>query len=64
MNIKTKCRKVTTEIGIPVTKLCRCVGISSTTYYRWLAGDLVLSEATENRIQNYINQFTTIISNL
>lgn len=63
MNIKTKCRKVTTEIGIPVTKLCRCVGISSTTYYRWLAGDLKLSEETENRIKDYIKKFDSIFNN-
>lgn len=63
MNIKTKCRKVTTEIGIPVTKFCRCVGISSTTYYRWLAGDLRLSEETENRIKNYTEKFAPIINN-
>jgi hypothetical protein len=63
MDIKKLTREVLTKIGIPVTRFCRAVGISSATYYRWLAGDLVLSEQTENRIKNYINQFTHIISN-
>ena len=61
MDIRKLTREVLAKIGIPVTRFCRAIDISSATYYRWLAGDLKLSDETESRIKNYINKFSNII---
>lgn len=63
MNLQKQTRKVLKDVGIPVSVFCRRLQISDTAFYRWQNMDLKLSAETENRIQNYINKFTTIISN-
>ena len=61
MNLRQQTRKILDEIGIPVSVFCRKMQISDTAFYRWQKMDLKLSAETENRIQNYINQFSNII---
>ena len=63
MNLQKQTRKVLKDVGIPVSVFCRRLQISDTAFYRWQNYDLKLSEETENRIQEYINQFSNIISN-
>lgn len=61
MNLQKQTRKVLKDVGIPVSVFCRRLQISDTAFYRWQNMDLKLSAETENRIQNYINQFSNII---
>lgn len=61
MNLRQQTRKILDEIGIPVSVFCRKMQISDTAFYRWQNMDLKLSEQTESRIKNYINQFSNII---
>lgn len=60
MTLKEQAKKILSECDIPVTKFCRRVGISGTSFYRWQSGDLRLSEATETRIRNYINELARL----
>lgn len=60
MTLKEQAKKILSECEIPVTKFCRRVGISGTSYYRWQDGDLRLSESTEQRIKNYINELSKL----
>lgn len=60
MNLQKQTRKVLDEIGIPVSVFCRRMQISDTAFYRWQHDDLQLSENTENRIKEYVNQLSKV----
>ena len=57
MTTKERCLSFITALHLPVSRFCRNVDISPTAYYRWQSDDLRLSENTENRIKNYLEQF-------
>ena len=61
MKLQDKTAQTLKAIGIPVSVFCRKIGFSDTAYYRWLHGDLNLSEATERRIKDYIRKFEEVI---
>lgn len=60
MNLQKQTRKVLDEIGIPVSVFCRRMQISDTAFYRWQHDDLRLSETTEQRIKEYVNQLSKV----
>lgn len=45
------------EMGTPVTKFCKRVGISTPAYYAWRNGTLTLSEPTLQRIDDYLQKY-------
>lgn len=45
------------EMGTPVTKFCERVKIAGSTFYAWRAGQLALSDATLQRISDYIQKY-------
>ena len=47
----------TSELGVPNTAFVRNVGISVTTYYKWRKGSLALSNATMQRISDYLSKY-------
>lgn len=49
------------EAGIPVTFLCRKIGISQSAFYRWIGGNLNLSAAKEKQIQEYVQKVESAI---
>ena len=57
MTLKDRCKKFTHELGIPVTRFCRSINISTVGYYRWLADDLKLAESTLKRIDEYLSKY-------
>ena len=52
-----RCMRFISELGVPVTTFCKKVEISSSTFYKWVSGDLKLSDKTEQRIKEYIEKF-------
>lgn len=45
------------ELGLPVTRFAKCVGLSPDTIRQWLAGTLKLRESNVNRIDNFLKSF-------
>lgn len=52
-----RCEKFIAELGIAVTKFCQRVQLSTSGYYAWRAGQLVLSDGTRQRIDGYLKQY-------
>lgn len=57
MTTKERCLSFISDLDLPVSRFCKNVDISSTTFYRWQSDDLRLSQETENRIKNYLQRF-------
>lgn len=57
MDFKDRCKKFTHELGIPVTRFCRSINISTRAYYSWLSDDLKLAESTLTRIDKYLSKY-------
>mgnify|MGYP003416203740 CR=1 len=57
MTLKDRCKKFTHELGIPVTRFCRSINISTRAYYSWLSDDLKLAESTLTRIDKYLSKY-------
>lgn len=55
--LKQKIQEYLDKYGTPKTVFCQRTGISVSALYRYLKGDLYLSEETENRIYDYLEQF-------
>lgn len=55
--LKQKIEEHLNKYRTPKTVFCQRIGISASALYRYLKGDLYLSEETENRISNYLEQF-------
>lgn len=56
MELLQRCEKAHGCLGIPVTVICRKVGISPQAYYKWRNGSLRLSQPTLERIETYLQQ--------
>ena len=61
-DLKERTGRVVREVGVPITALCRKVGISGSAYYRWKNGNLALSVKTEQRIADYVEQLEKILN--
>lgn len=57
MTTKERCLSFISDLNLPVSRFCKNVEIFPTAYYRWQQDDLRLSENTENRIKNFLEQF-------
>ena len=55
--VKTRAKKFIRDLGIPTTRFCFNVGISSSAFNRWQRNDLNLSETTVNRISEYLKRY-------
>ena len=55
--LKERCKRFLEEFCTPVTQFCKKVQISSSGYYAWRNGQLVLSEGTLERIDSYLKQY-------
>lgn len=45
------------ELGIPVTKFCRNINLSTFTYYEWRKGNLELSDERIKAIDAYLAKY-------
>lgn len=57
MEIQERCKRLQTELGVPVTEFCRRVNLSPSGYYRWRAGEITLSEQTVARIDEWLKKY-------
>lgn len=60
MNLQAQTHKALQEVGIPITTFCKRIQISTAAYYRWLHGDLKLSEKKVDNIREYINKLSEV----
>jgi len=54
MNLKERTKKFIEEIGLPVSRFGRNVGIHGDSVRRWLKGELHLKPETEQRIDAFL----------
>lgn len=57
MNLYDRCDSFLKTLGVPVTQFCKRIQLSRTCLYDWRDGKLKLSQATLNRIEDYISSF-------
>ena len=57
MTVKERCQKMLDELGIPVTKFCRNIDLSTFTYYEWRKGNLELSDERMKAIDAYLTKY-------
>ena len=55
--LKQKIKEHLDKYGTPKTVFCKRIGISTSALYQYLKGVLYLSEETEQRIYDYLEQF-------
>ena len=55
--LKERCNKMISELGITKTNFCKNIGIVYITYYDWLRDKLDLSDATKERIDRYLKKY-------
>jgi len=54
MNLKERAKNFINEIGLPISRFGRNVGIHGESVRRWLKGELNLKPETEQRIDAFL----------
>ena len=54
MNLKKRAKNLIDEIGLPISRFGRNVGIHGESVRRWLKGELNLKPETEQRIDAFL----------
>lgn len=49
--------KMIDEMGIPVTKFCEKVSVSTSTYYKWKRGELDITQDRMREIDNFLARY-------
>ena len=49
--------KMIDEMGIPVTKFCQRVNVSTSTFYKWKRGELEITKARQEEIDNFLRRY-------
>lgn len=57
MKLIERCQNMITEFDIPITKFCKKILISQSTFYAWRNGQLKLSTHTLQRIDDYLSKY-------
>lgn len=57
MELKERCQKMIEELGIPITKFCRNVNMSTMSYYNWQRDKINLTEERLKNIDAYISRY-------
>lgn len=57
--LKNRVTSFINELGLPKSRFAKKIGISVSALTRWLDGDLVLSESTLNRIDEFLRRFNS-----
>ncbi|MCM1277117.1 MAG: hypothetical protein NC299_17445 [Lachnospiraceae bacterium] len=63
MTLQEKTAELLTITGMPKTKFCQKVNLTTQSLNAWLRGTLNLSENTLGRIENYLSKFDSILEN-
>lgn len=56
-DLKTRCINLLSALGLPKTRFCRNIKISTQAFNAWLRGDLNLADSTKSRIDNFLKIF-------
>ncbi len=64
MDTKQKVQAFLTEFEMPKEKLCKRLGISRQIMRSWLNGELNLSDATIERIENFLSKYDAILTDV
>ena len=56
-SLQKRIRIFLSELGIPATAFCKRVSISYSAYQNWKRGACRLSQATQERISNYLSKY-------
>lgn len=57
LKLVTRCRNMMAELGIPVTRFCQNINLSTHSYYLWVNGKIVLSDGRTEKISNYLKKY-------
>lgn len=57
MELKDRCRRFLSELGVPVTRFCKNIELSTSSYHDWQRGRYGLSQNTLNRIERYLEKY-------
>lgn len=57
MKLEERCKKMIEELSIPVTRFCKSIRLSTSSYYDWQNQKLKLSDSTEKRINEYLEKY-------
>lgn len=55
--MKTRIERFLSELGLPKTRFCKGVGISTQALNAWIRGNLKLADSTLTRIDNYLRRY-------
>jgi hypothetical protein len=57
MTLEARCKQMVNELGLPITRFCKNIKISTASYYDWQNQKLKLSDATQKRINEYLSKY-------
>lgn len=57
VELENRITKFMTELGIPMTAFCRNIGMSTSTIRKWKKGQVQLSDAKLQRIDEYLRKY-------
>ena len=55
--VKERVKDFLKEIGLPVTRFAKCIGLSPDAVRQWLADDLNLKQSNIEKIDKWLKQF-------
>lgn len=55
--ILDRIERITKELGVPMTKLCRNMDITPHSIYAWKKGEINLKPETVKRIDDYLSKY-------
>ena len=55
--LKRRCKRFTDELNIKVALFCDSVGIGRSTYYKWLKGEITISDELQEKLDAYISKY-------
>jgi len=57
MSVMERCQRMLDELGIPVTKFCRNINLSTFAFYEWKKGNMKLSDERMKAIDAYLTKY-------
>ncbi len=57
MNTKERSKSFIASLSLPVSRFCKNVSLSETSFYRWQNDDLKLSAETTARIDSFLKRY-------
>lgn len=55
--VKERAIQFLQEIGLPVTRFAKCIGLSADAIRQWFAGDLNLKQSNIDKIDKWLKSF-------